>query len=53
MEPKQHYFNIYSKVVYIIFQLVLGDLVCMYMLVALIYFYLALCLHCALQHLVK
>ena len=50
MEPKQHYFNVYSKIVCIIFQLVLGVLICIHFLVALVYFCLALHLHCALQH---
>ena len=35
MKPYQHRFNVYSKVVYIIFQMVLGVLVCIRMLVAL------------------
>ena len=47
MELKQHHFNIYSKVVCIIFQVVLGVLVCIHMLVALDYFHLALHLCCA------
>ena len=49
MEPKQHRFNVNSEVVCIIFQLVLGVLVCIHMLVALDYFCLALHLRFALQ----
>ena len=42
MEPKQHHFNVNSKVVCIIFQVVSGVLVCIRMLVALDSFCLAL-----------
>ena len=48
MEPKQHRFNVYSKVVCIILEVVSGVLVCRHMLVVLVYFCFALHLHCAL-----
>ena len=53
METKQNRFNVYSKVVCKIFQVVLRVLVCIHMLVVLDYFLFALHLCCALQLHVK
>ena len=51
MKPKQYHFNVYSKVVCIIFQVVFRSFdLYPYANCACYNFYLALHFHCALQH---